>query len=86
MIFVRSFFQQFLGAAEGDADVTVALRAEDAARGQEHVAFVHHLVRERKAVALIRLGQLGPYEQAGLVLAVFASQRVEQRIACFSRP
>ena len=76
----RRLLQQLLWAAERDADVTLALRAEDAARSQEHVALVHHLVRECETVTLVRLRQFGPYEQSRLMLAVFASQRVEQRV------
>ena len=78
---VGGLFQQLLGAAEGDADVVLALRSEDSAGGQEHVGLLHHLVRECEAVALVALGQLGPHEQARLSLAVAASQRVEQFVS-----
>ena len=82
---VCCLFKQFGRAAERNADIALALASEDSARGEEYVALLHYLVRESEAVALEILGNLCPYEETGLSLAVAAAESVEQLVCLLSK-
>ena len=55
--------------AERDADIALAVRAEDAAGGEKHVLIVEQPVGQRLG-SCFRVGDASPEEESGLLLSL----------------
>ena len=76
----QCFCQLLVLAAEGDADVSLAVAAEDKSRGDEYTRLVQHAFRQLLHICT-GVGYFAPEEHAYLVFIVRASQGVHD-FAC----
>ena len=76
----QCFCQLLVLAAEGDADVSLAVAAEDKSRGDEYTRLVQHAFRQLLHIGT-GVGYFAPEEHAYLVFIVCASQGVHD-FAC----
>ena len=71
----QCFCQLLVLAAEGDADVSLAVAAEDKSRGDEYTRLVQHAIRQLLHICT-GVGYFAPEVPAYLVVCVRAAQGV----------